>query len=128
MDIVKRTAARIKLHKISGTVIHHCAILKKILPVKSRIVHGYCVSPGEVCEHFWVQTEDGLDLDIGFAVACLYSPELANMKVFLSEDYPPELGDVEVIRQPGNQKLFEQYETDQVSFWKEAPKDVRSFR
>jgi hypothetical protein len=128
MDILKRTANRIKLHKISGSVVHHCAILKKILPGNSRIVHGYCVSPGEICEHFWVQTEDGLNLDIGYAVACLFSPELSDMKTFLTEDFPMELENVEVLRQPENQKLFELYETSPVLFWKEAPKDVRTFR
>jgi hypothetical protein len=127
MDIVKRTAQRLKLHKVGGTVIHHCALLKKILPGKPRLVHGYCVSPGEVCEHYWVQTEEGLDLDIGMALATLYSPDLADMKTFLTEEFPVELKDVEVLRQPDNQRLFELYETDPVTFWKESPKEIRAF-
>ena len=39
-----------------------------------------------------------------------------------------ELENVEVLKQPENQKLFEMYETNPVLFWKEAPKDVRTFR
>jgi len=121
-----------KLHKITGTVVHHCAILKKLLAekgIKSAVIHGYCVSPGEVCEHYWVRTDDeGLDLDIGYELACLYNPDLASMKVFLSEEFPQELGNVEVLRQEDNTRLFELYETDPVTFWKEAPKGVRIFR
>ena len=47
MDL-KRIAMRMKLHKISGSVVHHCAVLKKLLAekgVKSTIIHGYCISP-----------------------------------------------------------------------------------
>jgi len=129
MDIVKRTAQRLKMHKIGGTVIHHCAILKKILPGKSRIIHGYCVSPGEICEHYWLRTEDGLDLDIGFELACLYSPELGELKTFLTEDFPEGNWEgVEVLRHEDNNRLFELYETDPTTFWKEAPKNVRAFR
>ena len=132
MDLVKRTAMRMKLHKVGGTVVHHCAILKKLLAekgIQSRIVHGYCVSPGEVCEHYWVRTEDeGLDLDIGLELACLYSPELTGLRTMLCEDYPEGLGDVEVLRQEDNQRLFELHDTDPVTFWKESPRDVRTFR
>lgn len=131
MDL-KRIAMRMKLHKITGTVVHHCAILKKLLAEKgipSTVIHGYCVSPGEVCEHYWVRTDDeGLDLDIGYELACLYNTDLASMKTFLSEEFPQELGDVEVLRQEDNTRLFELYETDPVTFWKEAPKGVRTFR
>jgi hypothetical protein len=129
---VKRLAMRMKLHKVEGTVVHHCAILKKILAEKSiaaRVVHGYCVSPGEICEHYWVRTEDeGLDLDIGYELACLYNPDLASLRTVLLEDFPVELEGTEVLRQEDNQRLFELYETDQVTFWKESPKSVRTIR
>jgi len=136
MDL-KRLAMRMKLHKVNGTVVHHCALLKKILNeqgVKASVIHGYCISPGEICEHYWVRTDDeGLDLDIGYELACLYSPELLAMKTVLSENFPEGLKgsdgkEPEVLRQEDNQRLFELYETDPVTFWKEAPKDVRTFR
>ena len=136
MDL-KRIAMRMKLHKISGSVVHHCAVLKKLLAekgIKSTVVHGYCISPGEICEHYWVRTDDeGLDLDIGYELACMYNPDLASLKTFLSEEFPPGLKDAngkepEVLRQEDNTRLFELYETDPVTFWKEAPKDVRTFR
>ncbi len=134
---LKRLAMRMKLHRISGTVIHHCAIVKKLLAeqgIKSTIIHGYCISPGEVCEHYWVRTDDeGYDIDIGLELARLYTPELMALQTVLSEDFPVGIKDQngkepEVLRQEDNTRLFELYETDPVTFWKESPKDVRTFR
>ena len=126
-----------KLHKIEGTVVHHCAILVKILKaeeIMARIVHGYAITPGEVCEHFWVRIEpEGLDLDIGWEVACLHSPDLVGMRIVLSEEFPEGLKDKEgkepeILRQHQNKDLLELWETDPKTFWNEAPKSVRTFR
>ena len=134
---LKRTTMKMKLRRLQGTVVHHCAIVKKLLAeqgIASKVVHGYCVSPGEICEHFWVRTEDeGLDLDIGLELARLYTPELMALQTVLMEDFPIGIKDKdgkepEVLRQEDNTRLFELYETDPVSFWNEAPKDVRTFR
>lgn len=134
---VKRLAQRLKLHKIEGTVVHHCALLVKILradEIQARIVHGYAITPGEICEHYWVKVEpEGLDLDIGWEVACLHSPELASIKIVLAEEFPEGLKDKdgkepEVLRQAQNKDLLELWETDPKTFWSEAPKSVRSFR
>jgi hypothetical protein len=134
---LKRLAQRMKLHKIDGTVVHHCAILVKVLradDVQARIVHGYAVTPGEICEHFWVRVEpEGLDMDIGWELARLYSPELSNMRIVLAEEFPAGLKDKDgqepdVLRQPQNRDLFELWETDPKTFWNEAPKNVRTFR
>jgi len=134
---LKRTAMKMKLRRIGGSIVHHCAIVKKLLSeqgISSRIIHGYCVSPGEICEHFWVRTDDeGLDFDIGLELARLYTPELIALQTVLMEDFPVGIKDKdgkepEVLRQEDNTRLFELYETDPVSFWNEAPKDVRTFR
>jgi hypothetical protein len=133
---LKRIAQRMKLNKVSGSVVHHCALLMKYLAAQkigARVVHGYCISPNEICEHYWVRTEpDGLDLDIGFELACLYSPELLALKTVLLEDFPVGLKDQDgkepdVLRQEDNQRLFELYETDPKTFWREAPINVRNF-
>lgn len=134
---LKRLAMRLKLHKVEGTVVHHCAILMKFLSeegVASRMVHGYCISPNEICEHFWVQIlPERLDLDIGYELACLYSPELMALKTVLAEEYPVGLKgqdgkEPEILRQEDNQRLFELFETDPKTFWNEAPKSVRTFK
>lgn len=133
---VKRMAKILKLNKVDGTVVHHCALVVKALAqqrIKARIIHGYCISPGEICEHYWVRTEEeGLDIDIGYELACLYNTELMALQTVLAEDFPVGLKghdgkEPEVLRQADNQRLFELYETDPKSFWSEAPMSVRTF-
>lgn len=128
---VRRLAMLMKLRKISGTVVHHCAILRKLLTesgVHTTIIKGFCVSPGEVCEHYWVRTTDeGLDMDIGLELAKLYSPGLTDMRTMLLEELPKELTDVKVLKQEDNERLYELYESDPKSFWSESPYDVRTF-
>jgi len=129
---VKRLAMLMKLRKVSGTVVHHCAILRKLMAesgIETKIVKGYCVSPGEVCEHYWVRTvEEGLDMDIGLELAKLYTPDLADMKTMLLEELPTELASIKVLKQEDNERLYELYETDPKTFWNEAPMDVRTFK
>lgn len=129
MESVKRIAMRMKLRKVEGSVVHHCAILCKLLDVKAHVVKGFCVSPGDVCEHYWVRTDaEGLDLDIGMAYATLFSPELATMRTVLLEEIPPELATIEVKKQPDNANLYDLYVSDPKTFWQEAPVSVRTFR
>jgi hypothetical protein len=129
MESVKRIAMRMKLRKVEGSVVHHCAILCKLIDVKAHVVKGFCVSPGDVCEHYWVRTDaEGLDLDIGMAYATLFSPELATMRTVLLEEIPPELATIEVKKQPDNANLYDLYVTDPKTFWQEAPVSVRTFR
>lgn len=133
---IKRMAKVLKLNKIEGSPVHHCALLVKYLTrqrIDAKIVHGYCISPGEICEHYWVRVEpEGLDLDIAYELACLWNPDLASMQVVLAEEFPVGLKDQdgkepEVLRQEENQRLFELYETDPRTFWFESPMSVRSF-
>jgi hypothetical protein len=128
---VKRLAMLLKLRKVGGTVVHHCAILQKLLKergVDSQVVKGFCISPGEVCEHYWVETlNEGLHMDIGLELAKLHSPELTMLRTMLLETVPDELKDVQVLKQEDNERLFELYQTDPKTFWAEAPYDVRTF-
>jgi hypothetical protein len=129
MESVKRIAMRMKLRKVEGSIVHHCALLCRLLDVKAHVVKGFCVSPGDVCEHYWVRTDDeGLDLDIGMAYATLFSPELATMRTMLLEEIPTELANIEVKKQDDNARLYELYLTDPKTFWTEAPSSVRMFR
>jgi hypothetical protein len=128
MESVKRIAMRMKLRKVEGTVVHHCALLCRMLNVKARVIKGFCVSPGEVCEHYWVRTDDeGLDLDLGMELACLYSPDLRETQTMLLEHLPEELKHVEVKKQEDNARLYELYCTDPKTFWRESPASVRAF-
>jgi hypothetical protein len=135
-DIVHRTALRLKLNKVTGSVVHHVAILKRGLEshgIKCKMIKGFCVIPltREACAHYWVrEVETGLDFDIGFKVACLKSPELQTISPVLLETLPDgvERSDKdELLIQADNQDLFELYHKNEKEFWKQAPSDVRQF-
>ena len=62
-DIVKRTALQLKLRRTTGTIIHHIAIMKRILDqkgAKTEMMKGWCVIPEtkEACEHYWLRDSD----------------------------------------------------------------------
>ena len=136
-DLVKRTALQLKLRRTTGTIMHHIAILKRILDkkgVKTEPVRGFCIIPetSEACEHFWLREVDtGLDIDIGFTVAKLKSPELAAIHPVLVTELPPGLtrsDQEEILIRDENQRLFELFQADPKAFWREAPQDVSNFR
>jgi len=128
-------ALRLKLYKISGGVVHHVAALKRILDqrkVACQMTKGFCVIPetGEACEHYWVRTEEGLDLDVGFEVARLKNPELMALRPVLLETLPPGLtrsdqGETMILEE--NQRLYDLHQADPKAFWLEAPRDVATF-
>jgi len=135
-DIVRHTALRLKLHNVSGTVIHHIALLKRSLDQKgfrTEMVNGWCVieETKEACEHYWLRDIDtGLDIDIGFAVAKLRNAELMALRPVLLESLPPGLNrsdSEETLIRAESHRLFDLYQSDPKAFWREAPKDVVSF-
>ena len=135
METLNRLATRLKIYNVPGSVMHHVAIFKRILDrqnISSEIIKGYCVimESKESCEHYWVRTSEGLDLDIAFAVARLKSPELQSLHPVLVDACPPGLtrSDLEAsdIREENN-RLFELYQQDPKAFWRESPRDVSSF-
>lgn len=135
-DIVKNTALKIKLRNISGSIVHHVAILKRVMDARGipvEMVKGYCIieNTKEACEHYWVRSREGLDFDIGFAVACMRTPELMALIPVLLETLPPGLirsdqEATEILTE--NSRLFQLHQEDPKAFWREAPKDVAGFR
>ena len=139
MDVdLRRIALRIKMHNVSGNVVHHNALLKRFLEqkgIKCELVKGFCVirETKEACEHCWVRTEEGRDLDLSFEVAKLKSPELQALYPALLESIEgiPNLirsDEKEFAIRHENERLFELFRRDPKAFWHEAPKDVRDFR
>lgn len=126
-----RFALRLKLHKVKGSVVHHCALFQRMLAGRgtpAQVIKGFCVVPQtrEICEHFWVRTDkEGLDFDIGYAVGCLQSPDLASVDTILLTE-PPD-GFAKPDTDPENLRLFDLYQTDPKTFWAEAPVEVRNF-
>ena len=136
-DIVKRTAFRIKMHNISGSVVHHVALLKRALDqqgIACEMIKGFCVimESKEACEHYWIrETATGLDFDVAFTVAKLRSPELQALHPVLLESCPPGLihsdeKETQILEE--NTRLFELWQRDSKAFWREAPRDVKEFR
>lgn len=135
-EVVHRMALRLKLNKVSGSVVHHVALLKRALEthgIKCEMIKGFCVIPStrEACVHYWVrEVETGLDFDIGFKVACLKSPELQAFSPVLLETLPEGVtrsDKDELIILADNQDLFELFHSNEKNFWKQAPQDVKSF-
>jgi hypothetical protein len=134
---LRRLALRIKMHNVSGNVVHHSALLKKFLDqqgIKSEMIKGFCVIPEtkEACEHYWIrELNSGLDLDVGFEVAKLRSPELQALHPVLLESIPLGMtrsDEKETMIREDNERLFELYQRDPKAFWREAPRDVTNFR
>jgi len=135
-DAVKQAALRLKIHNVPGTVIHHLALLKRSLDqkgTKTVMVKGWCVieQTKEACEHYWLREVDtGLDMDLGFAVAKLRTPELAALHPVLLENLPQGLtrsDSEETLIRAENSRLFDLYQENPKAFWRESPREVTSF-
>jgi hypothetical protein len=135
-EVVKQAALRLKIHNVPGTVIHHLALLKRSLDqkgAKTVMVKGWCVieQTKEACEHYWLREVDtGLDMDLGFAVAKLRTPELAALHPVLLESLPPGLtrsDSEETLILAENSRLFDLFQENPKAFWRESPREVTSF-
>ena len=135
-DVVKQAALRLKIHNVQGTVVHHLALLKRSLDqkgAKTVMVKGWCVieQTKEACEHYWLREVDtGLDMDLGFAVAKLRTPELAALHPVLLENLPPGLtrsDSEETLIRAENSRLFDLFQENPKAFWRESPREVTSF-
>lgn len=135
-EVVKQAALRLKIHNVPGTVIHHLALLKRSLDqkgTKTVMVKGWCVieQTKEACEHYWLRDEEtGLDMDLGFAVAKLRTPELAALHPVLLENLPPGLtrsDSEETLIRAENSRLFDLFQENPKAFWRESPREVTSF-
>ena len=135
-DLVKHAALRLKIHNVPGTVIHHLALLKRSLDqkgTKTTMIKGWCVieQTKEACEHYWLREVDtGLDMDLGFAVAKLRTPELSALHPVLLESLPPGLtrsDSEETLIRAEICRLYDLFLTDPKAFWRESPREVTSF-
>jgi len=135
-EVVKQAALRLKIHNVPGTVVHHLALLKRSLDqkgTKTVMVKGWCVieQTKEACEHYWLREVDtGLDMDLGFAVAKLRTPELAALHPVLLESLPPGLtrsDSEETLIRAENYRLFDLFQENPKAFWRESPREVTSF-
>ena len=135
-ETVKQAALRLKVHNVPGTVIHHLALLKRSLDQKgtrTSMIKGWCVieQTKEACEHYWLREVDtGLDMDLGFAVAKLRTPELAALHPVLLENLPQGLtrsDSEETLIRAENSRLYDLFQENPKAFWRESPREVTAF-
>jgi len=128
-----RLVKRMKLHRVTGTIVHHCALMIKYLEregVKARIVKGWCVYGQEVCTHYWVKDERENVYDIGYELGCLYNSELMAYTPRLCEIEPVGLvfADAnELALKLEHERQYDLFNEDRAAFWRESPADIRSF-
>jgi len=131
---MERLAKRMKLHRISGTIVHHCALMIKHLEhegKKAHMVKGWCVYGQEACTHYWVEDEAGTMYDIGYVLGCLYNSELMAFTPHLHKIEPSGLQFAdkdETVLKEEHQRQYELYHENRSTFWSESPADVRGFK
>lgn len=131
---MERLVKRMKLHKVSGTIVHHCALMVKYLEhesLKAKIIKGWCIYGQEVCTHYWVQDEHGTVYDIGYSLGCLYNPELMAYTPRLCDLEPVGLkfaDENELALKTEHERQYDLYNENRSTFWRESPNDVRVFK
>jgi hypothetical protein len=117
MYMDKRFALRLKLHKVDGTIVHHNALLRRIIP-KGQLVQGYSLCDNEACWHCWVVDAQGEIFDVGKQLGIQYT---------YSDHVPEGYKEMEHEMIEKNKKLYQLYIDDPIKFWKQAPTKVKNF-
>ena len=117
MDISKRFALRLKLHKVNCSIVHQNALLKRAV-ANSRLVEGYSLCDKEACWHCWVVGPDGVIYDVGKSL---------NISYTYSDTIPEGYNEMKHEQLEENKSLYKLYIDDQKMFWKNAPSSVNNF-
>jgi len=131
---MERLVKRMKMHRVSGTIVHHCALMIKHLEREGhtgKLVKGWCIYGQEVCTHYWVTDETGNVYDIGYHLGCLYNPELMAYTPRLCEVEPVGMtfADAnETTLKEEHERQYELFQENRTTFWQESPSDVRAFK
>lgn len=134
--IFTKVASRLNIRNTPGNVVSHVALLKRIFDknkIKTTIMRGFCYvhNTKEVCNHYWLRDEFGVDFDISFEVAKLKNPLLMSLHVALLEKAPIGIepidkDETEIIS--SNKRLYELLKYEPEQFWLEAPVEIKSFK
>ena len=131
---MERLVKRMKLHRVSGTIVHHCALVIKYLEHEGHVanmVKGWCIYGPEVCTHYWVTDKTGTVYDIGYQLGCLYNSELMAYTPVLTKVEPVGISFAdanETALKAEHARQYELFHENRVSFWRESPSDVRAFK
>lgn len=131
---MERLVKRMKLHRVSGTIVHHCALMIKYLEREghtAKMVKGWCIYGQEACTHYWVHDENGTVYDIGYQLGCLYNPELMAYTPRLCVTAPVGFAFAdanEKALKEEHERQYELFHENRMTFWQESPSDVRAFK
>lgn len=117
MDLSKRFALRLKLHKVQCSIVHQNALLKRAVP-NSRLVEGYSLCEDQACWHCWVVGPDGTIYDVGKSLDISYT---------YSDTIPEGYKEMKHDQLEENKSLYKLYIDDPKQFWKNAPSSVNNF-
>lgn len=108
-----RLKSRMKRTRIDA--VQACGIfIKKHPKLKGTIIEGYCVTSSEKFKHYWVESEDGSEFDIGYELAKIENPDLVNLSFQKTKERP----DGKVECDEHNEELFKLYLEEPKKFWK----------
>jgi hypothetical protein len=117
MDVSKRFALRLKLHKVQCSIVHQNALLQRTIP-GSQLVQGYSLCAKEACWHCWVVSPDGTIYDVGKSLDIQYT---------YSYTIPEGYTEMKHDQLDENKRLYTEYMEDRKKFWAEAPQAVKKF-
>ena len=133
MESMSKLINRMRLHKVKCSVVYQCAMLQRRLAkddIESEIVQGFISIGGQgCCRHYWVETNDGTQLDIGTAYGTRIAPEMTKYMMQLSRDpvgvrFDQDQESAKVILE--NETHYELLQKNPKQFWLENPS--RNFR
>jgi hypothetical protein len=130
---MERLAKRIKIYRISGTIVHHCALMMKLLEHQGKkpvMIKGWCVYGRDACNHYWVRDGD-INYDIGYEIGCLYNPDLKSWNPVLWETKPDGISfadEAEEDLKQEHKSQYELYHENKSAFWRNSPDDVKKFK
>lgn len=115
---MERFALLLKLKKKKGlSTVENCAYyIKMYLKAPGSIIQGFCKVPetGETLRYYWVEDSEGHIHDVAFGLACLWTPEVKDLKFILTKESP--VGDFQ--KDDANDEIFETYQKNPKEFWK----------
>jgi hypothetical protein len=114
---MERFALQLKLRKkFNLTTVENCGYyIKMILKKSGTIIQGFCKVPetGEKLRYYWVEDDEGTIHDVAFGLACVYTPEVKDMKFILTKEPQTNFQ-----TDPTNDEIFELYQKNPKEFWK----------
>ena len=126
---------KMRLHRIQVPVVYQCAILHAYLKkngTESELVQGFVTIMGQgACRHYWVELQDGTQLDIATELGARFAPDISKYVMKLERYTDANRFDTDeksalIVQE--NECLFELFTKDPKQFWKGKPKALEKLK